>query len=341
MHRKICLGASAIAIALAASPVLAQGAPQADAGAGASADVGGDIIVTAQRRSERLRDVPIAVTALSGEALERLHANNISRVEFATPGFTWGSQGSDSFPAIRGVRTSLVSAQTDPVIGFYVDGIYQSRTQQQSIPLFDVARVEVLRGPQGTLYGRNTFGGNISVVTSDPTKDLGAGINIDKGNFNSARIDGYVIQSIPDVGGVLNPLMKEVVRQPGAWFGNFNKAPVLWLIPALAYVGAIGALVALRVGRTLFAFVGSSLACLSVILTAGVALFPFVLPSSELPKASLTAWDATSSYVTLNVMLWVALIFTPIVLAYTGWAYRVMAGTVTRDYIKANDKALY
>ena len=198
MHRKICLGASAIAIALAASPVLAQGAPQADAGAGASADVGGDIIVTAQRRSERLRDVPIAVTALSGEALERLHANNISRVEFATPGFTWGSQGSDSFPAIRGVRTSLVSAQTDPVIGFYVDGIYQSRTQQQSIPLFDVARVEVLRGPQGTLYGRNTFGGNISVVTSDPTKDLGAGINIDKGNFNSARIDGYVNIPVSD-----------------------------------------------------------------------------------------------------------------------------------------------
>lgn len=89
------------------------------------------------------------------------------------------------------------------------------------------------------------------------------------------------------------------------------------------------------------AFVGSSVACLAVILTAGVALFPFVLPSSTLPKASLTAWDATSSYVTLNVMLYVALIFTPIVIAYTGWAYRVMAGKVTRDYIVANDKALY
>jgi iron complex outermembrane receptor protein len=186
MHRKFCLGASAIAMALAASPVLAQGAPQSDAGAGASADVGGDIIVTAQRRSERLRDVPIAVTALSGEALERLHANNISRVEFATPGFTWGSQGSDSFPAIRGVRTSLVSAQTDPVIGFYVDGIYQSRTQQQSIPLFDMARVEVLRGPQGTLYGRNTFGGNVSIVTSDPTKDLRRGHQYRQGQFQLA-----------------------------------------------------------------------------------------------------------------------------------------------------------
>jgi cytochrome d ubiquinol oxidase subunit II len=100
-------------------------------------------------------------------------------------------------------------------------------------------------------------------------------------------------------------------------------------------------LLALRAGWTLLAFVGSSLACVSVILTAGVALFPFVLPSSEMPKASLTAWDATSSYVTLNVMLWVALIFTPIVIAYTSWAYRVMAGKVTRDFIVENDKSLY
>ena len=90
-----------------------------------------------------------------------------------------------------------------------------------------------------------------------------------------------------------------------------------------------------------FAFIGSSLACVSVILTAGVALFPFILPSSEMPKASLTAWDATSSHFTLNVMLWVALIFTPIVVAYTGWAYRVMSGKVTRDFIVKNDKTAY
>ena len=155
------------------------------------------------------------------------------------------------------------------------------------------------------------------------------------------RLDGYVIAAIPDVGSALNPLMKEVVRQPGAWLGNFAKLPTLWIIPALAYLGGLVVWLALRAGKALWAFVGSSLACLSVILTAGVALFPFVLPSSTLPKASLTAWDATSSYVTLNVMLWVAAIFTPIVLAYTGWAYRVMAGKISRDYIVANDKSLY
>jgi cytochrome d ubiquinol oxidase subunit II len=157
--------------------------------------------------------------------------------------------------------------------------------------------------------------------------------------FWVSRIDGFVIKSIGDVGTALNPMMKEVVREQGAWFGNYQKLPLLWLIPALGCLGALGVIVLAR--RTLLAFVASSVSCLSVILTAGVALFPFVLPSSTTPAASLTAWDACSSYTTLNVMFWVALIFTPIVLAYTGWAYHVMAGKVTREYIATNDKSLY
>jgi cytochrome d ubiquinol oxidase subunit II len=157
--------------------------------------------------------------------------------------------------------------------------------------------------------------------------------------FWVSRIDGFVIKSIGDVGSALNPMMKVVAREPGAWFGNYDKLPLLWLLPAL---GCLGALVVLAFARrTLLAFVASSVSCLSVILTAGVALFPFVLPSSSTPAASLTAWDACSSYTTLNVMFWVALIFTPIVLAYTGWAYHVMAGKVTREYITSNDKSLY
>ncbi|MDR3299645.1 MAG: cytochrome d ubiquinol oxidase subunit II [Candidatus Accumulibacter sp.] len=154
-------------------------------------------------------------------------------------------------------------------------------------------------------------------------------------------IDGYIIVSIADFGASINPLMKEVTRSPGAWFTNYGSYPILWLVPALAYVGGIVVLLTLRAGKTLWAFVGSSLACVSVISTAGIALFPFVLPSSEMPNASLTAWDATSSHFTLNVMLYVALIFTPIVIIYTGWAYHVMAGKVTRDFIVENDKTLY
>ncbi|MDR0440931.1 MAG: cytochrome d ubiquinol oxidase subunit II [Candidatus Accumulibacter sp.] len=156
-----------------------------------------------------------------------------------------------------------------------------------------------------------------------------------------AFIDGYVILSISDIGSAINPLMKEVGRVPGGWFANYGSYPILWLVPAAAYIGGIAAPFALRAGKTLLAFVGSSLACVSVIATAGIALFPFVLPSSEMPQASLTAWDATSSHFTLNVMLYVALIFTPIVVAYTGWAYRVMSGKVTREFIIENDEAVY
>ncbi len=185
--RRILLGATALVSAAAAGG----GALAADADAAAAPTVS-EIIVTAQRREERLQDVPISITAVSAADLARAHIDDASRLQLLTPGFTWGQQGSDSFPAIRGVRTSLVSAQNDPVIGFYIDGIYQSRTQQQSIPLFDLSRVEVQRGPQGTLYGRNTFGGNISVVTNEPGKDFGGDLNVEGGNYGLFRIDGAV-----------------------------------------------------------------------------------------------------------------------------------------------------
>jgi iron complex outermembrane receptor protein len=189
--RRLLLGASALAgsgLALAAVPAQAQTAAASDASGTSIAE----IVVTAQRREERLQDVPISVTAITSAQLAMEHVDDASRLELLTPGFVWGQQGSDSFPAIRGVRTSLVSAQNDPVIGFYIDGIYQSRTQQQSIPLFDLDRVEVQRGPQGTLYGRNTFGGNISVVTQEPLKSYGGYLDAEYGNYNAIKVDGAV-----------------------------------------------------------------------------------------------------------------------------------------------------
>lgn len=78
------------------------------------------------------------------------------------------------------------------MIGYYIDGIYQSRTQQQSFPMFDVSRVEVQRGPQGTLYGRNTFGGNVSVITAEPVQRFDAGVNGSIGNYNLRQFDGFV-----------------------------------------------------------------------------------------------------------------------------------------------------
>lgn len=194
--RSLLRCSSVMALALAAAPAFAQtaapAAPEAEA-----ADVA-DIVVTAQRRSERLQDVPLAVTAIGGDDLVKRGVRDASRLQLLTPGLTWGQQGSDSFPAIRGVRTQLVSAQSDPVIGFYLDGVYQSRTQQHSIPLFDLTRVEVQRGPQGTLYGRNTFGGNISVITQQPTDVVAAGFNAAMGNYDLRQFDAFLNVPVSD-----------------------------------------------------------------------------------------------------------------------------------------------
>lgn len=156
-----------------------------------------------------------------------------------------------------------------------------------------------------------------------------------------AMMPGYVVKSALDPNAVLNPLMKEVAIEKGAWLANFWKWPLLWLAPLLGIGGALLAVWLVRAGKTLLSFVASSLACAGVIFTTGAAMFPFVMPSSSQPNHSLTAWDVSSSHYTLGVMFWVALIFTPIVLAYTGWAYRTMRGKLDAEYIAANDKMLY
>lgn len=154
-------------------------------------------------------------------------------------------------------------------------------------------------------------------------------------------ISGYVITSPVDPAALPNPLDKTVVMQAGAWLSNFSAHPLLWLVPGAAFIGGIAGLLFARLDKPVFAFIGSAIAELGVIGTAGVAMFPFIMPSSSDPRSSLTVWDSVSSHLTLSVMFWAALIFTPIVIAYTGWAYKMMAGKVTTGYIEANDHAAY
>jgi cytochrome bd ubiquinol oxidase subunit II len=154
-------------------------------------------------------------------------------------------------------------------------------------------------------------------------------------------MQGYQITSAVVPGDAVSPVGKTVVMQAGAWIGNFAAHPLLWALPALAYAGILLGLLAAFARKPGVAFIGSGLACAGVILTAGAAIFPFVLPSSSAPGHSLTVWDCVSSQRTLNIMFWVAMVMTPIVLAYTSWAYRVMRGKVTVAQVQANGKALY
>lgn len=154
-------------------------------------------------------------------------------------------------------------------------------------------------------------------------------------------IPGYRITSVVDPAALPDPLNKTVVREAGAWMANYGRQPLLWLLPALGVGGAVLASGLLLARRTLTAFVASALAIIGVIGTAGASMFPFIMPSSTLPSASLTAWDSVSTHLTLGIMFWATAILIPLIVVYTSWAYRVMRGKVTEAYIRENDHAAY
>ncbi len=187
---------------------------------------------------------------------------------------------------------------------------------------------------EGAVYQRaklaSTLFGSVMLLAF-----AGAGVWVAMG------ISGYVITSPVDPGALPNPLDKTVALQAGAWLANFTAQPLLWAIPGAGLAGGLLGIVGARADKPLLAFIASAVAELGVIGTAGVAMFPFVMPSSTDLRSSLTVWDSVSSHLTLSVMFWAALIFTPIVIAYTGWAYRVMSGKVTAGYIEANNKSAY
>ncbi|HEV2652194.1 MAG TPA: cytochrome d ubiquinol oxidase subunit II [Rhizomicrobium sp.] len=150
--------------------------------------------------------------------------------------------------------------------------------------------------------------------------------------------DGYVIASATSHDAPSNPMLKTVIMQPRGWYANFASHPAFWLAPIFALLGALSAF-AFRRARVV-PFLGSGLAIAMTTLTAGLALFPFLLPSSSHPNASLTIWDASSSKLTLEVMLGVVVVLLPVVLAYTTFVYRVMRGIVRTDDV-TRDHASY
>jgi cytochrome d ubiquinol oxidase subunit II len=154
-------------------------------------------------------------------------------------------------------------------------------------------------------------------------------------------INGYVVTSEMNHHAASNPMTKEVARQAGAWMVNFNNMPLLWIIPALGVVLPLLTVLMSRLEKGAMAFLFSSLTLACVILTAGIAMFPFVMPSSTMLNASLTMWDATSSQLTLNLMTYVALVFVPIILIYTTWCYWKMFGRITKEDIESNTHSLY
>ena len=154
-------------------------------------------------------------------------------------------------------------------------------------------------------------------------------------------VDGYRVVSMPALDAIPNPMTKEVVREAGAWLTNYTLYPFTMAFPLLGITGGLMTFVLSAVNRAGLALVTSSLTLTGIILTAGSAMFPFIMPSSTSPNSSLIAWDAVSSHLTLSVMFWAAVIFVPIILGYTTWTYAKMWRRVTVDEIRSQDHLAY
>ncbi len=214
---------SGVALLGVAAPAFAQQA------APASAD--GDIVVTARRREESLIDVPIAITAISGAQLERQGAIDITDIAASAPNVTLEvSRGTNSTLSafIRGVGQQDPVAGFEPGVGLYLDDVYLNRPQGAVLDIYDVERIEVLRGPQGTLYGRNTIGGAVKYVTKKLPNRAALSLRATYGSYNQA--DGVISASVPvgdgtlRLGGAVTKLTRDGFgRNLTTGLSNYNK----------------------------------------------------------------------------------------------------------------------
>lgn len=200
MHRILrnmatMIAGGASAFALACGTASAQGIP----GGGedtASAEGGfGEIVVTAQRRSESIRDVPITIQAFTGDTLKELGVRNTNDIGQFTPNVTITSPagaGNQPVVTIRGIGLNDYNTNNSGPNGIYVDEVYISAPSAQSFNMFDLERVEVLKGPQGTLYGRNTSGGAINFVTAKPSDTFSATAHLEYGSYDTVNFEGGI-----------------------------------------------------------------------------------------------------------------------------------------------------
>jgi iron complex outermembrane recepter protein len=189
-----------------------------------------EVIVTARKRAENLQQTPIAVTALTGESLAQANISELTAIERQTPNLSFtvgqGGGGSTVNAFIRGVGEGDFIITTDPAVGLYLDGVYLARTFGANMELDDIERIEVLRGPQGTLFGKNSIGGAISVVTRKPTGENTAQIGFTTGSNNHQGLSAYGQTALTDtLAASLSYLQKNAdgwQERPGQDAGDIN-----------------------------------------------------------------------------------------------------------------------
>jgi cytochrome bd ubiquinol oxidase subunit II len=191
--------------------------------------------------------------------------------------------------------------------------------------------VTVMNGAEGAIYERARSLARIASVL--------AIVLFAVGGFWVHGMQGYALTSSPGAGIAQTPLQQEVALTDGAWFTNFRAHGLLWLLPVLGFAGMLLGLLSAIARRSHLAWWLGAVAWIGVIGTAGVALFPFLLPSSSVPAQSLTVWNSSSSQLTLTWMVGFAVVFVPLILWYTSWAFYVMRGKVKAEHLAADEHA--
>jgi iron complex outermembrane recepter protein len=183
-----------------------------------------EVIVTAQKRAQSLQEVPIALSAFGSDTVKQLGANDFKGLTAVTPGFSV-SGGSGAFPSpyIRGIGSNVTSVGSDPSIGVYIDGVYAARKGGALSDLMDIQRVEVLKGPQGTLFGRNSIGGAISITTAKPENELAGMLGVEMGNYDNRALKGMV--NLPLIDDTLLLRVAGSVRKRDGWQENIPGGP--------------------------------------------------------------------------------------------------------------------
>jgi iron complex outermembrane receptor protein len=159
------------------------------------------IMVTATKRSESLQDIPLSVTSFSQAELDMKGASNLAGIQESTPNLNFSVQSAGQNVArvtLRGIGTETLVGGGDPGVALHIDGIYVGRNSAAAGDVFDVERLEVLKGPQGTLYGRNATGGSVNIVTKRPTFEQEGWVDFTVGNYNERRIRAVINKPLND-----------------------------------------------------------------------------------------------------------------------------------------------
>jgi iron complex outermembrane receptor protein len=181
-----------------------------------------EIVVTAQKREENVQNIGLTITALDAEGMERFGIVDVSRLGFAVAGLTYATAGNDAKFNLRGANSTNTFGDNSSIVGAYVDGIYKPRASQQTRQFFDVERLEFLKGPQGTLYGRNTFAGALNLFTNKPNMDgVSGSITSSFESYTNFRTEGFVNLPVSDT----NALRVAAFYENGAGYLENDTGP--------------------------------------------------------------------------------------------------------------------